>query len=146
MNMKQDPARAYQSTDAYSGVMYADPHALITQMFDGAMTRIAQARGAIERKDVAAKGELISHAINIIGSLEACLDYEKGGDIARNLGGLYEYMILTLTRANMDDDRDRLDEVIRLLLDIKAAWTQIGEQKQAASAAQPAQKLSLQAG
>jgi flagellar protein FliS len=144
MNIKQDPARVYQSTDAYSGVMYADPHALITQMYDGAMTRIAQARGAIERKDVAAKGELISHAINIIGSLEACLDYEKGGEIAKNLGQLYEYMILTLTQANLQDDRGKLDEVIGLLLEIKSAWTRIGEQKTAAE--QPKAGLSLQAG
>lgn len=142
MNMKQDPARAYQNTDAYSGVMYADPHGLITRMFDGAMTRIAQARGAIERKDVAAKGERISNAINIIGSLEACLDYDKGGEIARNLGQLYEYMILTLTQANLHDDREKLNEVIRLLLDIKSAWTQIGEQKPGAEV--PA--MSLQAG
>jgi len=132
MNEKQDPARLYQSTGAYSGVMYADPHALITQMFDGAMTRIAQARGAIERKDIAAKGELISHAINIIGSLEACLDYEKGGEIAKNLGQLYEYMILSLTRANLQDDRGKLDEVIGLLLEIKSAWTRIGDRKPAA--------------
>ncbi len=144
MNMKQDPARVYQSTDAYSGVLYADPHSLITQMFDGAMTRIAQARGAIERQDVAAKGELISHAINIIGSLEACLDYDKGGEIAKNLGQLYEYMILTLTQANLQDDRSKLDEVIGLLLEIKSAWTQIAEQKPAAEVAQPG--LSVRAG
>ncbi len=144
MNMKQDPARVYQSTDAYSGVMYADPHGLITQMFDGAMTRIAQARGAIERQDVAAKGELISHAINIIGSLEACLDYDKGGEIAKNLGQLYEYMILTLTRANMENDRAKLDEVIGLLLEIKSAWSQIAEQKPAADAGRSG--LSVQAG
>ncbi len=144
MNMKQDPAGAYQSTGAY-GALYADSHSLITQMFDGAMTRIAQARGAIERKDVAAKGELISHAINIIGSLEACLDYDKGGEIAKNLGQLYEYMILTLTQANIHNDRARLDEVIGLLLEIKSAWTQIAEKK-AAEAAPSTAGLSLQAG
>ena len=144
MNMKQDPAGAYQSTGAYSA-LYADPHSLITQMFDGAMTRIAQARGAIERKDVAAKGELISHAINIIGSLEACLDYDKGGEISKNLGQLYEYMILTLTQANIHNDRSRLDEVIGLLQEIKSAWVQIGGNKKAETA--PASSgLSLQAG
>ena len=44
MNMKQNPASEYQSTGTYSGVMYADPHSLITQMFDGALRRIAQAK------------------------------------------------------------------------------------------------------
>ena len=53
-------AKAYQKTEVYSGTMYADPHSLITQMFDGVLTRIAQAKGAISRGDVAAKAELIS--------------------------------------------------------------------------------------
>ncbi len=144
MNMKQDPSGAYQSTGAY-GALYADAHTLITQMLDGAMTRIAQARGAIEREDVAAKGELISHAINIIGSLEACLDYDKGGEIAKNLGQLYEYMILTLTQGNIRNDRSKLDEVIGLLLEIKSAWVQIGG-SQAAATTPASPGLSLQAG
>jgi flagellar protein FliS len=125
MNMMKNPAKAYQSTGAYSGVMYADPHSLITQMFDGAMTRIAQAKGAMERKEVAEKGELISKAINIIGSLEACLDYSKGGELAANLSSLYEYMNLTLTQANLNNDIEKLNEVISLILEIKSAWVQI---------------------
>lgn len=125
MNMKQNPAGAYQTTDAYSGTMYADPHALITQMLDGAMTRIAQAKGAMERKELAQQGELLSKAINILGSLEACLDYDKGSELAANLGRLYEYMIHSLAQANIDKDTARLDEVIKLILEIKSAWIQI---------------------
>ncbi len=125
MNMKRNPASVYQTTDAYSGAMYADPHALITQMFDGALTRIAQAKGEMERKHIAQQGELISKAINILGSLEACLDYSSGGELAKNLGGLYEYMILSLAQANMDKDSAKLDEVIKLIVEIKSAWVQI---------------------
>jgi len=133
MNRKQNPAGIYQTTSTYSSAMYADPHALITQMFDGAMTRIAQAKGEMERKNIAQQGELISKAINILGSLEACLDYSSGGELASNLGNLYEYMIMSLVQANIDKDSARLDEVIKLLLEIKSAWIQIapGEEKQA---------------
>ncbi|MCP4077353.1 MAG: flagellar export chaperone FliS [Gammaproteobacteria bacterium] len=125
MNMKQNQAQAYQKTGSYSGVMYADPHSLITQMFDGAMTRIAQAKGAMERNDIASKGELISHSINIIGSLDACLDYEKGGEVSKNLGQLYEYMIRILAQGNIQNDTAKLDEVIKLILEIKSAWIQV---------------------
>ena len=125
MNMKQNPAGIYQKTGAYSGAMYADPHALITQMFDGAMTRIAQAKGAMERKELAQQGELLSKAINILGSLEACLDYDKGGELATNLGLLYGYMIRSLAQANIDKDTTKLDEIIKLILEIKSGWVQI---------------------
>ncbi|MBT3203614.1 MAG: flagellar export chaperone FliS [Gammaproteobacteria bacterium] len=117
--------KAYSSTATYSGVAYADPHSLITQMFDGALKRIAQARGCLERKEYAAKGENISHAIAIIGSLEGCLNLEKGGELATNLSSLYEYMVIKLAEANVNNDTSKLNEVISLILEIKSAWVQI---------------------
>lgn len=119
------PAEAYATTQTYSSVAYADPHSLITQMFDGALKRIAQAKGAIERKEIANKGKCISQAVAIIGSLEGCLDYEKGGELSRNLGDLYEYMNLRLAEANLNSDIEKLNEVSKLLLEIKSAWVQI---------------------
>jgi flagellar protein FliS len=127
-------AATYQANDVYSGTMYADPHTLITQMLDGALTRIAQAKGAIARKDIAAKAELISKAVLIVGSLEGCISHEDGGDLADNLSRLYQYMGVTLTKANISNDIDKLDEVSRLLLEIKSAWVQIPAQINKASA------------
>jgi len=118
-------ANAYSSTQTYSGVAYADPHSLITQMFDGALRRIAQAKGAIERKDIPEKGNHIGHAVAIIGGLEGCLDHEKGGELSRNLADLYEYMNLRLAEANINNDLEKLNEVTQLILEIKGAWVKI---------------------
>ncbi len=120
-------AQAYSSTQIYSGVAYADPHSLITQMFDGALKRIAQAKGSIERKNIPEKGNHIGHAVAIIGSLEGCLDYEKGGELSKNLSDLYEYMNLRLAEANINNDIAKLDEVTKLILEIKGAWVQVPE-------------------
>ncbi len=134
MNDKVRYAKAYQKTGVYSGTMYADPHSLITQMFDGALTRIAQAKGAIARGDTAAKAELISKAVLIVGGLEGCVNHKQGGDLAENLSRLYQYMSITLTEANINDDIAKLNEVSGLLLEIKSAWIQIPQQNQQASA------------
>ena len=134
MSMVQKQAKAYQNTGTYSGVMYADPHSLVTQMFDGALGRIAQAKGAVSRDDTLQKGEAISKAISIIGSLEGCLDHEHGGELSKNLASLYEYMSLTLAQANIHNDINKLEEVSNLLLEIKSAWVQIPEQLNRASA------------
>ena len=101
--------KAYNTTDNYSSVAFADPHTLITKMFDGALKRIAQAKGAIQREEIAEKGEHIGHAISIIGGLDACLDHDKGGDLARNLATLYEYMNLRLLEANVLNDVETLE-------------------------------------
>ena len=121
MNDKVRYVKAYQKTDVYSGTMYADPHSLITQMFDGVLTRIAQAKGAIDRGDVATKAEMISKAVSIVGGLEGCLNYKQGGDLAENLSRLYQYMVITLTEANINDDIAKLNEISGLLLEIKSA-------------------------
>jgi len=128
MNAENKSINAYQQTNAYSGTMFANPHALITQMFDGVLTRVAQAKGAILRKETASKAELISKAILIVGSLEGCLDHSKGGEFSQNLSRLYEYMNITLAQANINNDIHKLDEVIKLMLTIKSGWMQVPEQ------------------
>ncbi len=134
MSMLHNQASAYQNTGNYSSTMYADPHSLVTQMFDGALQRLAQAKGAVTRGDVKQKGETISKAIRIIGSLEGCLDHEQGGELSQNLASLYEYMNLTLAQANIQNDIAKLDEVSSLLTEIKSAWLQIPAQLNQANA------------
>ena len=123
----------YQSAD-HSAIAYADPHELILRLMNGAIERIAQARGALSRGDVAAKAECISKAVQIIGGLEGCIDHQQGGELAGNLTALYQYMGLTLAEANLNDDIAKLNEVSGLLQEIRSAWVQIPEQAQQASA------------
>ena len=89
---------------------------------DGAIEKVAKAKGYMERKDIAKKGSHISWAISIIDGLRASLDKANGGDIADNLDDLYDYMIRRLMRANLENNADLLDEVISLLRSIKSAW------------------------
>ncbi len=134
MSMLQNQVSAYQNTGNYSSTMYADPHSLITQMFDGALQRLAQAKGAMMRGDIKHKGETISKAIRIIIGLEGCLDLEKGGELSQNLSSLYEYMNLTLAQANIQNDVAKLEEVSSLLTEIKSAWLQVPAQLNRAKA------------
>jgi len=116
----------YQSADN-SSIEYADPHELILRLMNGAIERIAQAKGAIQHGTVNQKGECISKAISIIGGLDGCLDHSHEGDLSSNLSALYEYMIISLTQANISDDIAKLNETSDLLVDIKSAWEQIPE-------------------
>jgi len=97
-------------------------------LFEGALERIAQAKGAMAQKQIARKGELIGKAINILGGLQGCLDDKEGGDIAANLDSLYDYIIRRLVQANRENQPEYLDECGRLLGEIKSAWDAIGAQ------------------
>lgn len=117
--------RQYQTVNNEAQAIEASPHRLIQMLLDGGLTRIAQARGAIERGWTAEKGELIGKAVGIVGGLRNGLDFEKGGDLAQNLDRLYDYMTVKLTEANVHNDVARLDEVANLLREIKSGWDAI---------------------
>lgn len=114
--------RRYQEMGAEAAVTDANPHRLILLLLQGALDRIAVARGHMLRGDVAPKCETIGKAIDIISGLRGALDLEQGGEIAANLLALYDYSELRLLEANCNNDSTRLDEVARLLGDIKTAW------------------------
>jgi flagellar protein FliS len=118
--------RAYETVGIESGVAAADPHKLISMLFQGALLAIANAKNGIMREDIAAKGAAISHAISIIDEgLNASLDKSVGGELAHNLSSLYEYMSMRLITANLKNDVNALEEVSRLLTDLKGAWDSI---------------------
>lgn len=112
----------YRNLDAQTGVVDADPHRLIQMLLDGAMDRLAQARGAMQAGEIAAMGEALGKALGIIAGLKAALDHERGGEIALNLERLYDYMTLRLMDVHRQRQPAPLDEVSALLGDIKSGW------------------------
>ena len=123
-NLAHTAVSQYQDTDN-SSIAYADPHVLILRLMDGAIERIAQAKGAIQQKNSEAKGKLIGKAIGIIAGLDACLDRDLDNQLVTNLEALYEYMNSRLLEANVENDITSLEEVGRLMGEIKSAWVQI---------------------
>lgn len=115
----------YSSVKVHSSVETASPHRLIQMLFEGALERIAQAKGAMVQNQIARKGELIGKAVAIVGGLQGSLNDKEGGALAANLDGLYDYVIRRLTQANYENNPEYLDECGRLLGEIKTAWDAI---------------------
>ena len=115
----------YRQVGVQTGVVDASPHKMIEMLFNGVTEKLAYAKGAIQRKDLAQQGEHISKAIRIIDTLRASLDHKQGGEIAANLASLYDYMERRLTRANMEADAKVIDEISALIEQISTAWDSI---------------------
>ncbi|MFI8609122.1 flagellar export chaperone FliS [Pseudomonas sp. NPDC077649] len=114
--------RQYQAVKTDILVSDASPHRLIQMLMDGELSRLAQARGALEHGQLAVKGELLGKAISIIGGLRGALDMERGGEVAINLDRLYEYMGNRLVEANSKADVTIIDEISGLMRTIKSGW------------------------
>lgn len=128
-----------EERDLESVVRSADPHKLISMLYEGAILAIGNAKKAITDNDVSAKGAAISKAIAIINEgLNASLDKKVGGELAKNLESLYEYMSMRLITANLKNDMVMLDEVAYLLSDLKSAWDGIRQTNTASGTAEQA--------
>ncbi|MBU6249379.1 MAG: flagellar export chaperone FliS [Xanthomonadaceae bacterium] len=112
----------YQQNRVAGSVESADPHQLVGMLFDGALDRIAQARGHMLRGDVAAKGACVSKAVAIIGELRASLNHEVDPAFSQRLESLYEYVTRRLLFAQLHDDVAALDEAARLLAPVREGW------------------------
>jgi len=115
----------YGNSAVQSELDYASPHRIVQMLMDGALSKIATAKGCIERADAVGKVRQISWGINIINGLRSSLDMQQGGDVSANLDALYEYMGNKLHEANLNNDIQYLDEVSLLLTEIKAGWDNI---------------------
>ena len=114
--------RQYQKIGAQAQTSEASPHRLVQMLMEGGLDRIAQAKGAMERKDIANKGVLISKAIGIVGGLREGLDLENQAESVAELDALYTYMMKRLAEANAKTDPKILDEVADLLRTVKEGW------------------------
>lgn len=136
-------ASSYAKIGLQSAAMSASPHQLITMLFDGVKTAITMARHHMANGEIAAKGNAISKAINIIDNgLKASIDTEAGGAaetvLAANVSALYDYINQRLMYANLRNDPALLDEADRLLDNISSAWREIDPQQSRLLPAAPA--------
>ena len=117
--------QAYASVGAQSQVSAASPHRLIQLLMDGALDRLAVAKGHMQRKDVPQKVTTITRTMSIIDGLRMSLDHNVNAEMSENLENLYDYMNRRLLLANINNDEKALDEVSSLLRELKEAWDAI---------------------
>jgi flagellar protein FliS len=124
------PAFARQAASAYrqTEVQSRTPLELVVMMYDGALRFIAQARDAIERKDIRARQKAIARALTIISELQSTLDMEKGGVISEKLDSLYVYINGRLIDASSKQDARPIEEAARLLTTLRDSWAEIARE------------------
>ena len=119
--------RQYQKVNSHAQVSEANPHRLVQMLMEGGLDRMAQAKGALARGDIAQKGLMIGKAAEIIGGLRQGLEVDKSPNPEgiKELDRLYAYMMDRLTEANFRSDASIIDEVSSLLSTLKSGWDAI---------------------
>lgn len=116
--------RQYQHSSIDSAMPAASPHQLVAMLLEGALDRVAQARGAARNGDRAARLKNVGAAISIVEYLNLSLD-RAAGPLAERLASIYDFCLRHLAQANGADDARMLDEVADVLRPIKQAWDEM---------------------
>lgn len=137
MSLSQSSAalRHYAAVQVQSSVAEATPHRLTAMLFDGALERIARAKGHLQRGELARKGELISAVVAIVGELAGSLRRDAAPEFVDRLAALYDYILRCLIEANASNRVEKLDEAGRLLGMLAEAWHDIDPDRPAPRAA-----------
>ena len=106
----------------------ASPEMLILMLYDGAIknikTAVANNQGD-ENTNLEVFSNMLIKAQNIITELMVSLNFDIGGDIARNLFNIYEYVNYTLAQANINKSNENMDTIIQMLTDLRGTWKEV---------------------
>jgi flagellar secretion chaperone FliS len=119
-------ARAYVTTQ----IQTASPVQVIVLLYDGTIQAMKLAQVGIRTHNQADKARFIGRAIRVVSELSATLNMEQGGDVAKDLHRLYEFVLYELTQANLRDQPERLDAPIRCFNLVREAWVELAVQVQ----------------
>lgn len=111
---------AYKKT----AVKTASKEQILLMLYQAAIKSCKKAMEAIENKEIAKKGEHIGKLQDIIIELNNSLDFDVGGDVAKELASLYDYMMYSTTQANIKIDNAPLEGVLNVLTTLYNGWTE----------------------
>lgn len=130
--MAANPYEKYRQVQVTS----ANPASLILMLYDGTIRHLQQARGKVVELETAETDrkiklleEITNHLIigqKAIGELKRSLrlDVWEG---AENLYALYQYLFFRLVDANMQKEVAPVDEVIKIMSELREAWAQAAQ-------------------
>jgi len=109
-------------------VANANPVRLVIMLYEKAINCLENALEIGDTEDFdmqRSKYEEMGRALEIISVLDATLDMEKGGEIAKNLREIYRSLMDELTYQMLKEDKERLEKVIKILKNLKSAWEEV---------------------
>lgn len=111
---------AYKKTS----VETASQEQILLMLYQAAIKNCKKAIEAIEQKNLGKKGEYIGKLQDIVIELSNSLDFEVGGEVAKELASLYDYILFASTQANVKIEKSHLEGCLRVLNTLYEGWTE----------------------
>jgi flagellar protein FliS len=99
-----------------------NPKRLILMLYEGVLEDLRLAKEAIEQQNARQRGEHLSRAVAIISTLLSSLDSNVTDESIAFLRGLYQAMLIELSKVAITHDVKVLDLAFRYLERLKQIW------------------------
>jgi flagellar secretion chaperone FliS len=127
MSVLKNPLNAYREVS----VRTATQGKLIVMLYDEAVKQLDQAISLLEGKS--RQLDKVHNSLiktqDIVTELMAGLDFDRGGEIARNLMSLYVFFNEKIREGNLKKDPEPLNQVRAFMADLRTAWAQISNSR-----------------
>jgi len=112
---------------AYQGnqVEGSGPLGLVLLTYEALYKALGRAERAIEAADIAEEAENTSRALEAVVELSTSLNMEEGGEVAKNLASIYNYMFKRLTEGMCSSSTEHIQEVMQLVQTLREGWQQL---------------------
>ena len=117
----RDSVLAYRQSSAFG----ASPVGQVIALYDAVVRDVHQAMAAANVGEIEKRVGAVNHALTVIGELQSVLDFDRGGEAARNLDVFYNVARGLIMQASLTDSHERFHEVLAMFIRLRAAWSKI---------------------
>lgn len=120
MNTTSEARRFYQD----SAVRGATPIELVVLLYDAAIDAMRQALSAMQECNVERRSAQIAHALIVLQQLQGTLDFERGGEAARQFEQFYNLVRAKLLEAQIRGSLALMQQQIGAMSDVRNCWVE----------------------
>jgi len=103
-------------------IVSSSPEVLVLRLYEAALRHCRTGREHAEAGRVRERNEAATKALAIVGELQQVLDFERGGEIARELDRLYAFASERLVAACVTGGAPALGDALRVLEPLHEGW------------------------
>ena len=116
-----NPARQYRRAAAHS----ATPVGLVVLLYEAALDSLYRAVRAQEAGNIEERTTHLNRVLAVLGELQAALDFERGGEVARSLRDFYHFAHARLLEGSVRSSKEILVQVTEQFRLLRDAWQQV---------------------
>ncbi len=108
-----------------NAVLCAAPAQLVVMLYDGARRFLRQAAEAMRAREVERAHNKLRRAEEIVAHLDGVLDHQQSAELAAQLHAIYQFCLIHLNRARMNQEAVKLEETSEILGELRESWVEI---------------------